>query len=205
VGRRGPGSRQRSRRGHRTRPGRTPHPSLAAHRAGRVRDVEVHRLDHDNVVASRSAVGGRRRRLLLRADEAVYLPVAPRTSETLTTIPMVPFSVMALQYPVHTWQQENTRKGNRPSFTGAALPRTQSRSTTAFARRFPARTCPLERGIFGAGMPVELVNDGPVTIVLNWRPELLSSEDHISSCFSEWACGPIFCDTWLRRTRKRES
>ena len=55
----------------------------------------------------------------------------------------------------------DTRKGNRPSFTGAAPPEVAEALYERFCERLGAR-----RGIFGARMAVELVNDGPVTLVL---------------------------------------
>ena len=55
----------------------------------------------------------------------------------------------------------DTRKGNRPSFTGAAPPGVAESLYERFSERLGAR-----RGIFGARMSVELVNDGPVTLVL---------------------------------------
>jgi D-tyrosyl-tRNA(Tyr) deacylase len=55
----------------------------------------------------------------------------------------------------------DTRKGNRPSFTGAAPPEVAEPLYERFCERLGAR-----RGIFGARMAVELVNDGPVTLVL---------------------------------------
>ncbi len=55
----------------------------------------------------------------------------------------------------------DTRKGNRPSFTGAAPPDEAERLYERFCERLGA-----ERGRFGARMAVELVNDGPVTIPL---------------------------------------
>ena len=55
----------------------------------------------------------------------------------------------------------DTRKGNRPSFTGAAAPEIAERLYERFCERLGAA-----RGAFGARMAVELVNDGPVTLML---------------------------------------
>ena len=60
----------------------------------------------------------------------------------------------------------DTSKGNRPSFTEAARLRWRSRSTSVSARRCAQEGVPVETGVFGARMAVELANDGPVTIVL---------------------------------------
>ena len=55
----------------------------------------------------------------------------------------------------------DARKGNRPSFVAAAPPEQAERLYERFCRRLDAR-----RGLFGAAMAVELVNDGPVTLLL---------------------------------------
>ena len=55
----------------------------------------------------------------------------------------------------------DTAKGNRPSFTAAASPEDAERLYERFCERLGA-----ERGRFGARMAVEVVNDGPVTILL---------------------------------------
>jgi D-tyrosyl-tRNA(Tyr) deacylase len=55
----------------------------------------------------------------------------------------------------------DTRKGNRPSFTAAASPGLAERLYERFCDRLGAK-----RGSFGARMAVELVNDGPVTLML---------------------------------------
>jgi len=60
----------------------------------------------------------------------------------------------------------DTRKGNRPSFTGAALPEQGERLYQEYVAALRAEGIPVETGIFGAEMRVELVNDGPVTILL---------------------------------------
>lgn len=60
----------------------------------------------------------------------------------------------------------DTRKGNRPSFTEAAPPEEAEPLYEDFCAAVAAEGIPVQRGIFGAHMAVELVNDGPVTIVL---------------------------------------
>ena len=60
----------------------------------------------------------------------------------------------------------DTAKGNRPSFSDAARPETAEPLYDAFCAELRALGVPVETGIFGASMQVELVNDGPVTIVL---------------------------------------
>jgi len=60
----------------------------------------------------------------------------------------------------------DTRKGNRPSFIGAAPPEEAERLYEVFCEAMAAEDVPVEKGVFGAMMDVELVNDGPVTIVM---------------------------------------
>jgi D-tyrosyl-tRNA(Tyr) deacylase len=60
----------------------------------------------------------------------------------------------------------NTRKGNRPSFIGAAPPEQGNALYEAFANALRAEEIPVEVGRFGADMKVQLINDGPVTLWL---------------------------------------
>ena len=60
----------------------------------------------------------------------------------------------------------DARKGNRPSFVGAARPAQGEAVYEAFVEELRAAGVPVKTGIFGAHMHVELVNDGPVTILL---------------------------------------
>jgi D-tyrosyl-tRNA(Tyr) deacylase len=60
-----------------------------------------------------------------------------------------------------------TRKGNRPSFANAAPAKQAEPLYEEFCRALAAEGVPVERGVFGARMGVALVNDGPVTIVLD--------------------------------------
>ena len=61
----------------------------------------------------------------------------------------------------------DTSKGNRPSFTDAAPPEEAEPLYERFCETLRSLGVPVERGVFGASMAVELVNDGPVTIVLD--------------------------------------
>lgn len=60
----------------------------------------------------------------------------------------------------------DTRKGNRPSFTAAAEPAEAEPLYERFCEALAAEGIRVARGVFGARMQVSLVNDGPVTIVL---------------------------------------
>ena len=59
-----------------------------------------------------------------------------------------------------------TAKGNRPSFGGAASPEEAEPLYERFCEALAADGVQVARGVFGASMQLELVNDGPVTIVL---------------------------------------
>jgi D-tyrosyl-tRNA(Tyr) deacylase len=61
----------------------------------------------------------------------------------------------------------DTRKGNRPSFTGAADPQLAESLYERFCACLRELGVPVQTGVFGARMQVSLVNDGPVTIVLD--------------------------------------
>ncbi len=60
----------------------------------------------------------------------------------------------------------DTAKGSRPSFTAAAAPAEAEPLVECFCTGLRDLGIPVETGEFGARMEVELVNDGPVTIVL---------------------------------------
>jgi D-aminoacyl-tRNA deacylase len=59
------------------------------------------------------------------------------------------------------------RKGRRPSFIDAARPEVAQPLYEAFADAVRLHGVPVATGRFGADMQVELVNDGPVTLVLD--------------------------------------
>ena len=61
----------------------------------------------------------------------------------------------------------DVRKGRRPSFNDAARPETAEPLIEAFAGALEALGVRVARGRFGAMMQVELVNDGPVTLLID--------------------------------------
>ena len=60
----------------------------------------------------------------------------------------------------------DTSRGRRPSFINAAKPDLAEPLVTSFAQQMASLGVPTQMGVFGARMEVELVNDGPVTIVM---------------------------------------
>ncbi|THJ24096.1 MAG: D-tyrosyl-tRNA(Tyr) deacylase [Nitrospira sp. CG24E] len=62
-----------------------------------------------------------------------------------------------------------TSKGRRPSFDEAAPPDEAKRLYEAVAIDLRAQGIPVETGVFAADMQVELLNDGPVTFVIDSR------------------------------------
>lgn len=61
----------------------------------------------------------------------------------------------------------NTKKGNRPSFIDAGLPEPSKAFYLDFIQAFRSLGFIVAEGEFGADMAVELVNDGPVTIIID--------------------------------------
>jgi len=61
----------------------------------------------------------------------------------------------------------DTAKGNRPSFAEAAPPEEAEPLYEHFCAELRGLGVPVGTGVFGARMELELVNDGPVTIVLD--------------------------------------
>ena len=66
----------------------------------------------------------------------------------------------------------DVRGGRRPGFTGAAPPELAVPLLDRFVERLQAGGVPVATGRFGATMAVELVNDGPFTLVLDSERDL---------------------------------
>ena len=71
--------------------------------------------------------------------------------------------LMLSHFPLYA----STRKGNRPSFTDSAPPTIAIPLYEQFIAKFKETGLKVESGKFGADMKVELLNDGPVTIIID--------------------------------------
>ena len=95
-------------------------------------------------------------RIFADADEKMNLSVAEAGGGVL----------VVSQFTLHA----SIKKGNRPSFIRAAVPAVSEPLYEEFCQAMETQTGrPAARGIFGAFMKVALVNDGPVTIVIDTR------------------------------------
>ena len=68
--------------------------------------------------------------------------------------------------------QADLRRGRRPGFTTAALPDIAEPLIARFVERVRATGLTVETGRFGAEMTVELVNDGPFTLIIDSERDL---------------------------------
>ena len=72
-------------------------------------------------------------------------------------------ALVVSQFTIHA----DCRKGRRPSFTRAATPEIAVPLYERFIGELESKSIKIASGEFGATMEVELINDGPVTIVLD--------------------------------------
>lgn len=73
----------------------------------------------------------------------------------------------ALVVPQFTLYGDAVSSGNRPSFSAAAAPGPAEALYKHFVDALRLHVAPVETGLFGAHMQVHLVNDGPVTLVVD--------------------------------------
>lgn len=59
------------------------------------------------------------------------------------------------------------RKGKRPSYAGSAPPDEAEKIYDEFVAALKSKGFPVKEGVFGAMMQVNLINDGPVTLILD--------------------------------------
>ena len=59
------------------------------------------------------------------------------------------------------------RKGRRPSFTSAMVPDEAIKLYDYFIKKLTEHSIPVKQGVFGAKMDISLVNDGPVTFIID--------------------------------------
>ena len=111
-------------------------------------------VTHDDTAARASKLAAKAARLRIFEDAAGLMNLA---------LADVGGEVLAVsQFTLYA----DARKGNRPSFTDAARPEQGEAVYEAFVAALRTAGVPVQTGIFGARMRVDLVNDGPVTILL---------------------------------------
>src|SRR5665647_921832 len=111
-------------------------------------------VTHADTVAGASKLAAKTARLRIFEDDAGLMNLA---------LADVGGEVLAVsQFTLYA----DARKGNRPSFTDAARPEQGEAVYAAYVEALRMEGVPVKTGIFGAHMRVELVNDGPVTILL---------------------------------------
>lgn len=140
----------------------------------------VQRVTSASVEVAGSTVGsiGSGLLVLLGVADGDDLPLADRMAEKIAGLrvfedpqgkmnlglPDVGGSILAIsQFTLYG----DVRKGRRPSFDRAARPELARPLYEAFCAAIERQGIPCERGVFGAEMLVSLVNDGPVTLVID--------------------------------------
>jgi len=109
---------------------------------------------HDDTAATADKLAAKTARLRVFEDDAGLMNLA---------LADVGGEVLAVsQFTLYA----DVRKGNRPSFTGAARAEQGEAVYAAFVEALRAEGVVVQTGLFRAHMRVELVNDGPVTILL---------------------------------------
>jgi len=112
-------------------------------------------VGHDDTAAVAEAMASK------TVDLRIFRDEAGRTNLSLSD---VGGAVLAIsQFTLFA----DTRKGRRPSFLDAATPELGIQLYERFCEAIEARGMEVKKGIFGAEMEVELVNDGPMTIWLD--------------------------------------
>ena len=111
-------------------------------------------VTHEDDAAAAGRLAGKTARLRVFADDAGLMNLA---------LGDVDGAVLAVsQFTLYA----DTRRGNRPSFGLAAPPNVGEAVYEAYVEALRAEGVPVSTGVFGAHMEVELVNEGPVTILL---------------------------------------
>ncbi len=102
------------------------------------------------------------------ADKITGLRVFPDEQEKMNlNVMQVAGEILAVsQFTLYG----DCRKGKRPSFAEASPPQEAGKLYQAFVEALRDRGAPTQEGVFGAMMQVELLNDGPVTLIVESPP-----------------------------------
>ncbi len=100
------------------------------------------------------------------ADKTAHLRIFEDDAEkmNLSLLDVGGAAIVVSQFTLYA----GTSKGRRPSFIGAAKPDLAEPLVDSFAKKLGDYGVPTQQGVFGAHMDVSLVNDGPVTIVMEY-------------------------------------
>ena len=100
------------------------------------------------------------------ADKVVHLRIFEDAVEkmNLSLLDKGGEAIVVSQFTLYA----DTSRGRRPSFIGAAKPDLAEPLVDSFTKMLIDRGVPTQTGVFGAHMDVALVNDGPVTIVMEY-------------------------------------
>ena len=100
------------------------------------------------------------------ADKVVHLRIFEDEQDkmNLSVLDVGGAAIVVSQFTLYA----NTNKGRRPSFNQAEKPEIAEPLVEAFARMLIEKGVPTQLGVFGEHMEVALVNDGPVTIVMEY-------------------------------------
>ena len=131
----------------------------------RVNRKLVSAIDHGLVILVGVGHGDTEAEVQTMASKAVDLRIF-RDEEGRTNLSLIDVGGAVLAISQFTLFAD-TRKGRRPSFLDAAPPELGNELYETFCAAVEARGVTVGRGIFGAEMEVELVNDGPMTIWLD--------------------------------------
>ena len=131
----------------------------------RVNRKLVSAIDHGLVILVGVGHGDSEAEAQTMASRAVDLRIF-RDEEGRTNLSLIDVGGAVLAVSQFTLFAD-TRKGRRPSFLDAAPPELGNELYEKFCAAVEARGVTVGRGIFGAEMQVELVNDGPMTIWLD--------------------------------------
>jgi len=115
-------------------------------------------VGRDDDTALAASVAGR------VADLRIFRDEAGRTNRSLLEVGGG--ALLVSQFTLYA----DTRKGRRPSFLDAAPPAAAIPLYERFAAALEERGVAVGRGVFGAEMEIELVNDGPMTVWLDSQP-----------------------------------
>jgi D-tyrosyl-tRNA(Tyr) deacylase len=141
--------------------------------------VVVQRVNHAHVTVKNEIVGSIDRGLLLfvgfthedtykdldyLADKIVNLRIFEDENNKMNqSLLDLSFSILSVsQFTLYG----DCRKGRRPNFMDAAKPEIAEGLYTRFNEKLMEKGVHVEKGIFGAMMEVSLINDGPVTFIL---------------------------------------